>query len=131
MSSRIFAISENLDWKQAYRAAILETDRTRILGLIEDARAKLATRLLELKTSGVVLYDEVETIDDALFCYRLWRAVCCIGMNRLVNLTARLDSKSRPGVNEQYGARPIDAQHRRKALPEKDLCVVWSKHRLY
>jgi len=67
MSGRVFAMPEDLDWKHAYLAAIQENDRTRILGLIEDARAKLTARLAELKTSGVVLCDEVEAIDDAFY----------------------------------------------------------------
>ncbi len=48
MSTYISAVSENLEWKQAYMAAILEKDRTRVVGLIQDARSKLATRLDEL-----------------------------------------------------------------------------------
>jgi hypothetical protein len=47
--------------------AILEKDRARILGLIEDARGKLAARLQELSARGVVLCDEVEAIHDASY----------------------------------------------------------------
>ena len=70
MSSRIFGMPENLDWKHAYMAATLEKDRARILGLIEDARAKLAARLLELTASGAVLCDGVEAIDDTFYLPR-------------------------------------------------------------
>jgi len=65
--SRIFPMPENLDWKQAYMAAILEKDRERTLGLIRDAKAKLAARLLELKANGAVPCDEVEAIHEASY----------------------------------------------------------------
>jgi len=67
MSSRIFVMPENLEWKQAYLAAILEKDRVRVLGLIDDARSKLAARLRELKEHDLVVGDEVEAIHDASY----------------------------------------------------------------
>ncbi len=67
MSSRILTQPENLDWKEAYMSAILEKDRARVTGLIQDARAKLATRLRELTAAGSVPCDEVEAIHDAFY----------------------------------------------------------------
>jgi hypothetical protein len=64
MSTYISAVSENLEWKQAYMAAILEKDRTRVVSLIEDARSKLAARLDDL-TAELHSYDEIEAIQDA------------------------------------------------------------------
>lgn len=64
MSSQIFTVPESIEWKQAYLAAILEKDRTRVVSLIHNARSKLATRLGEL-TAESYSYDEVEAIQDA------------------------------------------------------------------
>lgn len=67
MSSRIFVMPETLDWKQAYMAAILEKDRTRMMALIMHAREKLSARLRELTTRRPMLCDEVEAIHDAIY----------------------------------------------------------------
>ena len=67
MSSRIFAAPENLDWKKAYMAAVLEKDRRRVPRLIQEARAKLSERLHELWRLRPVPREEVEAIDDALY----------------------------------------------------------------
>lgn len=67
MASRIFAIPDDLDWKQAYLAAILEKDRERIAGLIEDAREKLAARHRELLQYESPLSEEAEAINDAFY----------------------------------------------------------------
>jgi hypothetical protein len=64
MSTYISAVPENLDWKQAYLAAVLEKDRTRVVGLIQDARSKFATRLDEL-AAECYPHDEIEAIQDA------------------------------------------------------------------
>jgi hypothetical protein len=69
MSSRILGIPQNLDWKQAYMAAILEKDRGRTLELIQNARVELARRMVELKQNGPIPCDETEAIQDA--CYML------------------------------------------------------------
>lgn len=67
MSSRIFTVPEDLDWKKAYMAVVLEKDRVRLPGLIQEAREKLATRLHQLKAIGSMPCDEVEAIDDAFY----------------------------------------------------------------
>jgi len=64
MSTQIFTVPESLQWKQAYLAAILEKDRTRVVDLIQDARSKFASRLDELAADSHS-YDEVEAIQDA------------------------------------------------------------------
>ena len=64
MSSNFSSVSESLEWKQAYLAAVLEKDRTRIVSLIDDARSKLSARLAEL-TAQSYPHDEVEAIQDA------------------------------------------------------------------
>ena len=64
MSTYISAVPENLEWKQAYMAAVLEKDRTRVVDLIQDARSKLATRLEELAAESYS-HDEIEAIQDA------------------------------------------------------------------
>ncbi len=64
MSTHFSAVSENLEWKQAYMAAVLEQDRTRVVSLIQDARSKFATRLDELAAESYS-HDEIEAIQDA------------------------------------------------------------------
>ena len=64
MSTHISAVPESVAWKQAYLAAILEKNRSRIAGLIQDARLKLSNRLEELAGDSFS-YDEVEAIHDA------------------------------------------------------------------
>ncbi len=67
MSSRIFATPENLEWKKAYLAAVLERDRTHVPELVQQARQKLSNRMRELWATGSVPSDEVEAIHDALY----------------------------------------------------------------
>jgi hypothetical protein len=64
MSTYISAVPEGLEWKQAYLAAVLEKDRTRVVGLIHDARSKFATRLDELAAESYS-HDEIDAIQDA------------------------------------------------------------------
>jgi ornithine cyclodeaminase/alanine dehydrogenase-like protein (mu-crystallin family) len=64
MSTYISAVPENLEWKQAYMAAVLEKDRTRVVYLIQDARSKFATRLEELAAESYS-HDEIEALQDA------------------------------------------------------------------
>jgi len=67
MPSRISSAPETHDWKEAYMAAILEKDRTRLPGLVDDARQKLSQRLRDLWVTGPVPSDEIEAIHDALY----------------------------------------------------------------
>ena len=67
MTSRIFTASDNLDWKKAYMAAVMEKDRSRLPGLIHEAREKLSQRLRELWTVKPVASEEIEAIHDALY----------------------------------------------------------------
>lgn len=67
MSSRISTASEELDWKKAYMAAILETDRQRLHELIRNAQEMLSNRLHQLTTAGSVPCDEEEAIHDAFY----------------------------------------------------------------
>ena len=67
MSSRICSAPENLDWKKAYMAAVLEKDRKRLPLLIEEARQRLSERLRELWLIGPVPSEEIEAIHDAFY----------------------------------------------------------------
>ena len=64
MSTYFSSVPESLEWKQAYLAAVLEKDRTRIVGLIDNARSKLSARLAEL-AAQTYSHDEIEAIQDA------------------------------------------------------------------
>ena len=67
MQSPVLAMPAHLDWKQAYLAAIYEKDCTRVEGLIQDAIAKLSTRLHQLHVHGLNPCDEGDAIHDALY----------------------------------------------------------------
>lgn len=67
MSSRILAVPEDLDWKKAYLAAVLERNRTRVPELIQHAREKITQRLHELWASDTGFCEEIEAIHDALY----------------------------------------------------------------
>ena len=67
MTSRIFTVSDNLDWKKAYMAAVMEKDHSRLPGLIHEAREKLSLRLHELWPVKPVPSEEIEAIHDALY----------------------------------------------------------------
>ena len=64
MSTHFSSVPESMEWKQAYLAAVLEKDRTRIAGLIDDAKSKLSARLVELAAQSYP-HDEIEAIQDA------------------------------------------------------------------
>jgi len=64
---------EGLEWKQAYLAAVLEKDRTRVVGLIQDAKSKFATRLDELAAESYS-HDEIEAIQDADYLLQALRS---------------------------------------------------------
>jgi hypothetical protein len=74
VSSRIVAMPENLDWKQAYMAAIRERDLERLSSLIDDATVRLAARFQELKAQGLIPGAEVETIHDASYVLEALRS---------------------------------------------------------
>jgi hypothetical protein len=74
MSSRICSVPENLAWKKAYMAAVLEKDRGRLPGLIQEATRTLSERLRELWATGAVPSDELESIDDALYLLHALRS---------------------------------------------------------
>jgi hypothetical protein len=66
-SSSIMAMEENLEWKRAYMAAILEKDRERISSLIDDAKLRLTARFHQLKGQGLVPCEEAEAMHDASY----------------------------------------------------------------
>lgn len=67
MSSRISFVSESVDWKKAYMAAVLEKDHGQVPRLIQEARDSLSERLRELRSSAPVPNEEVEAIHDAYY----------------------------------------------------------------
>ena len=67
MSSRISCVPEDIAWKKAYMAAVLEKDRRHLPRLIQEARDSLSERLRELLSSGPVPNEEVEAIHDAQY----------------------------------------------------------------
>lgn len=67
MSSRISSVPENIHWKRAYMAAVLEKDRTHVPRLIQEAKDSLSERLHELSSAGLVPNEEVKAIHDALY----------------------------------------------------------------
>jgi len=78
MSTHFSAVSGNLEWKQAYLAAVLEKDRTRVVGLIQDARSKFATRLDELAAASYS-HEKSKPSKMLNICFRPCRAACRTG----------------------------------------------------
>lgn len=72
-ATHISAVPEGLKWKPAYLAAVLEKDRTRVVGLIQDARSKFANRLEELEAESYS-HDEIEAIQDADYLLQALRS---------------------------------------------------------
>ena len=66
MSSRISSVPENMGWKIAYMAAVLQNDRRLMPGLIQAARDSLFERQRELLSSGPIPNEEIAAIDNAL-----------------------------------------------------------------
>lgn len=67
MSSRIFPIPEDRDWKKAYMAAVLEKERARLPALIQEANERLSERSRELWRLGPAPSEELEAIHDAFY----------------------------------------------------------------
>ena len=65
--TRISAMPDELGWKQAYMAAVLEKDKGRTLVLIEHAQQELIGRLHQLKAQELGSRDEIEAIHDASY----------------------------------------------------------------
>lgn len=74
MSMPIRSTPDNLAWKRAYMAAVLEKDRTRLPELIEEANQRLCERLLELTVLGQVPSVETEAIHDAIYLLQALRS---------------------------------------------------------
>ena len=67
MTSRISSVPEDIGWKKAYMAAVLEKDHRRLPRLIQEARKTLSERLHKLWSLRPIPNDELEAIDDALY----------------------------------------------------------------
>ena len=66
MSSRIFVSPDNLAWKKAYLAAVLEGDCMRVPLLAQRAKETMFQRMHELWMDDMIPCDELEAIHDAL-----------------------------------------------------------------
>ncbi len=62
------------DWEKLYRAAIIESDRTKLLQRVEDADAAILERSRRLSNSPVNSGKEQEAITRALHILSLLRA---------------------------------------------------------
>lgn len=61
----------NYDWRQHYEAALLETDLTRLPGLIHSAQSVIDVRILQLQGDGHGTPDERDAIANALAGLRI------------------------------------------------------------
>ena len=80
MSSPILSLPQSLAWKQAYMAAIRETNRAQMSELITDAREKLSSRLREItigRGGPLPFYEheeEIEAIHEAQYLLEALRS---------------------------------------------------------
>lgn len=66
------AVKEKLSWQELFHAAMLELDRTRLPGRIEEARAMIRIRIEELRRNAAnARHPEEHTLDDALRSLRV------------------------------------------------------------
>jgi hypothetical protein len=61
------------NWRDLYRAALFETDRSRIPQRITEAEVAIMARVKELFVIGGDYVDEHQILDDALYALRALR----------------------------------------------------------
>jgi len=59
-------MTQSYGWQRQYEAAILETDRTRLPKLVQDAQAAIDRRLAELQADRQATSEERLALSDAL-----------------------------------------------------------------
>jgi hypothetical protein len=62
---------ENQPWTDAYRRALLEADRSKRRGCIQEAKRVMNARIKELADSDAGR-DELTAVNDALVLLRVW-----------------------------------------------------------
>jgi len=62
------------DWRELYKAAIFETDRTKLPSLIDEAEKAITLRGQALLTVSRHQVEEADTLDDALYALRALRS---------------------------------------------------------
>jgi len=62
-----------LAWHSLYQAALFETDRNKVPGLIEEAEKAILARIKELFVSSADHIEEDVVLDDALYALRALR----------------------------------------------------------
>jgi uncharacterized protein YktB (UPF0637 family) len=65
--------SPQLPWHSLYQAALFETDRNKVPGLIEEAEKAILARIKELFVSSADHIEEDVVLDDALYALRALR----------------------------------------------------------
>ena len=65
--------STQLGWHVLYHAALFETDRNKVLRLIEEAEKAILSRIKELFLSSADHIEEDVVLDDALYSLRALR----------------------------------------------------------
>jgi hypothetical protein len=58
------------NWRELYNAALFETDESRILARIADAKGAIVVRARELFSVGADTVEEDQALDDALYALR-------------------------------------------------------------
>jgi uncharacterized protein YktB (UPF0637 family) len=65
--------SPQLAWHSLYQAALFETDRNKVPGLIEEAEKAILARIKELFVSSADHIEEDVVLDDALYALQALR----------------------------------------------------------
>ncbi len=66
-------MSPTYAWRRCYEQAVLETDPTRLPGLIRAAHTAIDERIVQLKLNGGPSAEERQAIEDALAGLRVLR----------------------------------------------------------
>jgi hypothetical protein len=71
--SREIKVKTNYDWQTSYRAALLETDWTKMVALVQTAESEIHKRRLELSKDHNGTQQEREAVVNALNGLRILR----------------------------------------------------------
>jgi hypothetical protein len=104
-------------WRGLYKAALFETDRSKIRSRIEEARSALVFRSRELFVTSPNCDDETEAIENAVYALRALEN--CL----------RLNTKDRRHAPERKSNFPLrDATPLRRAAKSREQAIRFGKH---
>ena len=89
MSAVVAGASTGKCWRELYKAALFETDKTKSRERIAQAELALSVRARELFHIGDGQFEERQAVDTALYAlYALRRSAVCVPENNLKRIHA-------------------------------------------